>query len=152
MSEPFDRLWEGRSEWTPALLLNATWVEDRQADHREQHARRRRRRREDFVDVEDANRFFAPRSISLSTAAHMSARFTYVSPAGSLREEDGKTYGAWSTAATSRTPAPPPRSRSSQTIDQLAEDEPRWEPGGALRHPHQQRARSIRSTRRQPGA
>ena len=92
MSEPFDRLWEGRSEWTPALLLNATWVETGKRIIASNMRVAAGRRREDFVDVEDANAFFAPRSISLSTAAHMSARFTYVSPAGSL-EKGGRTYG-----------------------------------------------------------
>jgi hypothetical protein len=92
MSEPFDRLWTGGSEWTPALLLNATWVETGKRIIASNMRVGAGRRREDFVDVEDANAFFAPRSISLSTAAHMSARFTYVSPAGSL-EKGGRTYG-----------------------------------------------------------
>jgi len=95
MSEPFERLWKGPEEpgpWTPALLLNATWVETGKRIIASNISVAKGEYREDFVDVEDAHAFFAPRAIALSTAAHMSARFTYVSPAGSL-QRDGKTYG-----------------------------------------------------------
>lgn len=89
-SQPFDRLWDNKAVWTPALFLNATWVETgkRVIASNVQIAAPD----EDFVDVEDAQRFFAPRSLALSTAVHMSARFTYVSPAGTL-VKDGKAYG-----------------------------------------------------------
>jgi len=92
MAEPFDRLWTDSKQWTPALLLNATWVETGKRIITSNMRVAAGRRREDFVDVEDAHAFFAPRSVSLSTAAHMSARFTYVSPAGTL-VKDGKTHG-----------------------------------------------------------
>jgi hypothetical protein len=92
MAEPFDRLWTDSKQWTPALLLNATWVETGKRIITSNIRVAAGKRREDFVDVEDANAFFAPRSLPLSTAAHMSARFTYVSPAGTL-VKDGKTYG-----------------------------------------------------------
>jgi len=126
MSEPFDRLWEGRSDWTPALLLNATWVETGKRIIASNMRVAASRRREDFVDVEDANRFFAPRSISLSTAAHMSARFTYVSPAGSLRKEDGKTYGRVVDGGYFENSGATTTLAILQTIDQLAEEDPRW--------------------------
>jgi hypothetical protein len=92
MSEPLDRLWQEGSQWTPALLLNATWVETGKRIIASNMRVAASERREDFVDVEDANAFFAPRALALSTAAHMSARFTYVSPAGTLQRH-GKTYG-----------------------------------------------------------
>jgi hypothetical protein len=91
-AEPFDALWADRSRWTPALFLNATWVETgkrlivsnlRVSAPPEEAV---------FVDGEDAQAFFAPRSLALSTAAHMSARFTYVSPAGTL-QRDGVPRG-----------------------------------------------------------
>jgi multisubunit Na+/H+ antiporter MnhC subunit len=92
MAEPFDRLWQGEERWMPTLLLNATWVETGKRIITSNIRVAAGRRREDFVDVEDANAFFAPRSLPLSTAAHMSARFTYVSPAGTL-VKDGNTHG-----------------------------------------------------------
>ena len=92
LAEPFDRLWSDSEQWTPALLLNATWVETGKRIITSNIRVGAGRRREDFVDVEDAQAFFSPRSVSLSTAAHMSARFTYVSPAGTL-VRDGKTHG-----------------------------------------------------------
>jgi hypothetical protein len=92
LAEPFDRLWTGSKQWTPALLLNATWVETGKRIITSNIRVAAGRRREDFVDVEDAHAFFAPRSLPLSTAAHMSARFTYVSPAGTL-VKDGKVHG-----------------------------------------------------------
>ena len=125
MSEPFDRLWEGRSEWTPALLLNATWMETGKRIIASNMRVAASRRREDFVDVEDANAFFAPRSISLSSAAHMSARFTYVSPAGSL-EKGGRTYGRVVDGGYFENSGATTTLAILQTIDQLAETDPRW--------------------------
>ncbi len=125
MSEPFDRLWEGRSEWTPALLLNATWVETGKRIIASNMRVAAGRRREDFVDVEDANAFFAPRSISLSTAAHMSARFTYVSPAGSLMK-GGRTYGRVVDGGYFENSGATTTLAILQTIEQLAETDPSW--------------------------
>ena len=125
MSEPFDRLWEGRSQWTPALLLNATWVETGKRIIASNMRVAASRRREDFVDVEDANAFFAPRSISLSTAAHMSARFTYVSPAGSL-VKGGRTYGRVVDGGYFENSGATTTLAILQTIDQLAETDPSW--------------------------
>ena len=93
-AQPMDRLWDGKARWTPALFLNATWVETgkRLIASNVRIVAPDTSVAEDFVDVEDAQRFFAPRSLALSTAAHMSARFTYVSPAGTL-VKDGEAHG-----------------------------------------------------------
>jgi len=125
MKEPFDRLWEGRREWTPALVLNATWVETGKRIIASNMRVAAGRRREDFVDVEDANAFFAPRSLPLSTAAHMSARFTYVSPAGSL-DKGGRTYGRVVDGGYFENSGATATLAILQTIDQLAEKDPRW--------------------------
>jgi hypothetical protein len=125
MSEPFDRLWEERKDWTPALLLNATWVETGKRIITSNMRVGAGRRREDFVDVEDANAFFAPRSVSLSTAAHMSARFTYVSPAGSL-EKNGRTYGRVVDGGYFENSGATATLAILQTIDDLARKNPRW--------------------------
>jgi hypothetical protein len=92
MMEPLDRLWENPKEWTPALFLNGTWVETGKRIVTSNLRVAATKDAEDFVDIEDAQAFFAPHALSLSSAAHMSARFTYVSPAGSLRR-DGKIHG-----------------------------------------------------------
>ena len=47
----------------PALLLNATWVETGKRIITSNMRVGAGRRREDFVDVEDAHAFFAPRSV-----------------------------------------------------------------------------------------
>jgi hypothetical protein len=86
-AEPLARLREGPG-WAPVLFLNATWVETGKRVIASQAAITP----VDFVDAEDALAFFAPRALRLSTAAHMSARFTYVSPAGTLAK-DGKKHG-----------------------------------------------------------
>lgn len=92
LSEPLDALWQEEKPWTPVLLLNATWVETGKRIIASNLGVAAGKDYEDFVDIEDANAFFAPRSLPLSTAAHMSARFTYVSPAGTLVRE-GRAYG-----------------------------------------------------------
>lgn len=126
MREPFHRLWENRNVWTPALLLNATWVETGKRIIASNLRVAASRRREDFVDVEDANAFFAPNSISLSTAAHMSARFTYVSPAGSL-VKDGRIQGRVVDGGYFENSGATTTLAILQTIAELAESDPRWE-------------------------
>jgi hypothetical protein len=87
LAEPMARLREAQG-WAPVLFLNATWVETGKriiASQAEIGA-------QDFVDAEDAHAFFAPQGLRLSTAVHMSARFTYVSPAGTLAK-NGAAYG-----------------------------------------------------------
>jgi hypothetical protein len=125
MAEPFDRLWEGRKDWTPALLLNATWVETGKRIIASNMRVAAGRRREDFVDVEDANAFFAPRSIPLSTAAHMSARFTYVSPAGSL-EKAGRIHGRVVDGGYFENSGATATLAILQTVEELAETDKRW--------------------------
>jgi hypothetical protein len=85
LAEPMARLREGAG-WAPLLFLNATWVETGKRIIASEAAITP----VDFVDAEDAQAFFAPRALRLSTAAHMSARFTYVSPAGTLTRNGAK--------------------------------------------------------------
>jgi len=125
MSEPLDRLWEKRDAWTPNLLLNATWVETGKRLITSNLRVAAAKGAEDFVDVEDANAFFAPRSLSLATAAHMSARFTYVSPAGTL-VKDGRTHGRAVDGGYFENSGATATHEILQTIDLLAEDDPRW--------------------------
>ena len=125
MAEPLDWLWEGRKDWTPALLLNATWVETGKRIIASNMRVAAGRRREDFVDVEDANAFFAPRSIPLSAAAHMSARFTYVSPAGRL-EKHGRTHGHVVDGGYFENSGATTTLAILQTVEALAEDDRRW--------------------------
>lgn len=125
--QPLDRLWENKGAWTPALFLNATWVETgkRLIVSNVRLLPRDPAEIVDFVDTEDALRFFAPRSLSLSTAVHLSARFTYISPAGTLvrgdevqgRVVDGGYFensGATTTLEILK------------IIDLLAEADPKW--------------------------
>jgi hypothetical protein len=88
-AQPFDLLWHGKTEhWMPALLLNATVVET----GKRLIVSNLRLTADEFSDVEDVNRFYGDRALPLSAAAHLSARFTYVSPAGTLKK-DGTVYG-----------------------------------------------------------
>lgn len=95
LAQAFDQPWRDRQDvWMPALFLNTTWVEtgkrllvsnlrvlpEKPGDDLE------------FNDVGDLHRFYAERALPLSTAIHLSARFTYVSPAGALVKND-KLYG-----------------------------------------------------------
>jgi hypothetical protein len=126
MSEPFDRLWKDQDRWMPTLLLNATWVETGKRIITSNIRVAAGRRREDFVDVEDANAFFAPRSLPLSTAAHMSARFTYVSPAGTL-VKDGKTHGRVVDGGYFENSGATASLAILQIINELARKDKRWE-------------------------
>lgn len=126
MSEPFDRLWDNPKHWTPALLLNATWVETGKRLITSNLRMVATRDTEDFVDVEDANAFFSPRSLSLATAAHMSARFTYVSPAGTL-VRNGKVHGRVVDGGYFENSGAVATYEILQTIDLLKEQDPRWE-------------------------
>jgi len=86
-AEPMARLRAGAG-WAPLLFLNATWVETGKRAIAADAAIAP----QDFVDAEDTRAFFAPRALRLSTAVHLSARFTYVSPAGTL-VKDGEKHG-----------------------------------------------------------
>jgi hypothetical protein len=125
MSEPFDALWDDGKHWTPVLLLNATWVETGKRLITSNLNVAASKGSEDFVDVEDANLFFTPRALPLSTAAHMSARFTYVSPAGTLtrgRKAHGRVVdgGYFENSAATAT------LEILQTIALLRDANPRW--------------------------
>jgi hypothetical protein len=125
MSEPFDLLWEDPKQWTPALLLNATWVETGKRVIASNLRIAAARGAEDFVDSEDANAFFYPRSLPLSTAAHMSARFTYVSPAGTL-VRDGTTHGRVVDGGYFENSAATASLEILQTVQLLAQEDARW--------------------------
>lgn len=90
---PFDSVWD--TGWTarPALYLNATHVET----GKRLIASSVRVEPSTFVDAEDAlstvDDKSGERTIPLSTAAHMSARFPYISPAGRMPRVDCKLRG-----------------------------------------------------------
>jgi len=126
LSEPFDALWQDAKRWTPVLLLNATWVETGKRIITSNLSVAAGKDYEDFVDVEDANAFFSPRSLPLSTAAHMSARFTYVSPAGTL-VRDGSPYGRVVDGGYFENSAATASLEILQTIGLLRQTDRRWE-------------------------
>lgn len=129
MSEPLDRLWEkpefSSDTWTPNLILNATWVETGKRLIASNLRIAAAKGAEDFVDTEDANAFFAPRSLSLATAAHLSARFTYVSPAGTL-VKDGRTHGRAVDGGYFENSGATATHEILQAIEILAEEDARW--------------------------
>jgi hypothetical protein len=90
MAESFDGLWTGdRAHRIPSLFLNGTWVETGKrmiASNLAVDART-------FNDTADVFSFI-DYPIPASTAAHLSARFTYVSPAGSLLKRNAKEAAA----------------------------------------------------------
>lgn len=89
---PMDSLWQGDPFSVPLLFLNSTVVEsgDRIIVHPLEMTIEGFQRT--FRQADDA-RHVIDEPLRLSTAAHMSARFTYVSPAGSIdrRDEPGKS-------------------------------------------------------------
>ncbi len=90
LAEPFGALWEGdREHRIPSLLLNATWVET----GKRMIASNLAVDPGTFNDTADVFSFI-DYPIAVSTAAHLSARFTYVSPAGSLRKRSEKETAA----------------------------------------------------------
>jgi hypothetical protein len=90
LAEPFDALWKGeRAYRVPSLLLNATWVET----GKRMIASNLAVDAGIFNDTADVFSFI-DYPIPASTAAHLSARFTYVSPAGSLRKRGEKAIAA----------------------------------------------------------
>ena len=89
LADPTDQLWRDPADrWMPALFLNSTVVET----GRRLIASNLRLTSNEFVDVEDVHQFYAERAVPLSAAVHLSARFTFVSPAGTL-EKEGRVYG-----------------------------------------------------------
>jgi hypothetical protein len=88
LAQPFRALWKGRQSEIPlpALFLTGTRVESGKRIITSNLPIKSGAQGE-FVDAEDAEAILdngGSRDIPLSTAAHMSARFTYVSPAGRL--------------------------------------------------------------------
>ncbi|MGV7217937.1 hypothetical protein [Bradyrhizobium sp. UFLA05-112] len=75
-------------KWRPALLLNAT----HQETGRRIITSHLKIDQDTFVDSYDALKMLAS-DVRLSTAAHNSARFTYISPAGDLIDPDNKPHG-----------------------------------------------------------
>ncbi len=125
-AEAMDGVRDARG-WAPVLFLNATWVETGKRFIASQvHVVPPQG--VDFVDAEDAQRFFAPRRLRLSTAAHMSARFTYVSPAGTLAR--GKTaHGRVVDGGYFENSGATTTLEILKTIDAMAldeEEDPRW--------------------------
>jgi hypothetical protein len=93
-AEPFDNLWNHPDSWMPALFFNSTWVE---GGRRLIVSNLRVTPREpdtslEFTQVEDLHRFYGNRTLPLSAAVHLSARFPFVSPAGAL-VKDGVIHG-----------------------------------------------------------
>jgi len=126
-AEPMDRVRDGKS-WAPLLFLNATWVETGKRIVASQASIEPRDGSVDFVDTEDAQRFFAPRSLRLSTAVHMSARFTYISPAGTLKRS-GEVHGHVVDGGYFENSAATTTLEILKTIGAMADDEsedPRW--------------------------
>jgi hypothetical protein len=130
LAEPLDNLWQRKDVWMPALLLNATWVETgkrmiasnlrlqpRGSGYPED--------KEDFVDIEDTNRFFRERALALSTAVHLSARFTYVSPAGTL-VKDGTVQGHAVDGGYFENSGATTTHEILKAIDQLTGTDPAW--------------------------
>ena len=83
----FLELWgkEGELE-IPSLVLNGAWVEDGTRNVTSNV----KPRAEKLAEVDDMLANF-DKPIALSTAVHMSARFTYVSPAGTVHTKSGET-------------------------------------------------------------
>ena len=71
----------------PSLFLNGTWVDDGERNVTSNLKVETETDPNQFEDLDDTlNRI--GRSIRLSTAAHLSARFTYVSPAATIGDDD----------------------------------------------------------------
>jgi len=87
----FVELWPRDAPYrVPALLLNATVVETGQRGV-VSNIRLQESAFPDVVDLLDES--MRTQDMPLSTAAHLSARFTYVSPAGTLRTHRGDVWG-----------------------------------------------------------
>jgi hypothetical protein len=81
----FDSLWpENSGRGAPALFLNASWVET----GKRFIVSNVRIEEPVFHDAVDAGKILTHR-LPLSTAAHLSARFTYVSPAATVSDANG---------------------------------------------------------------
>jgi len=129
-AEPVDKLWQDRRDvWMPALLLNATWVETgkRLIASNLRLLPRGEQDEEDFVDIEDTHRFFGKRALALSTAVHLSARFSYVSPAGTLVDAQGQTQGRAVDGGYFENSGATTTLEILKAMDQLAASDPAWD-------------------------
>lgn len=86
-NQPFLQLYSGESTRLPALFLNGTWVEKgyrtlSTSIKPDAH----------FLTLRDLHQVTG-QQLRLSTAVHNSARFTYVSPAGTVKKASGDTWG-----------------------------------------------------------
>jgi Patatin-like phospholipase len=88
-AEPFFSLWKSHQRYVPALFLNATSVENGNrviASNIQISADPDQK--EEFLGAEDLVDKIKPAvDMPLSTAAHLSARFTYVSPAARFKSD-----------------------------------------------------------------
>ncbi len=91
LDSPFMALWDNipQERWRPVLLFNAT--------HEEQGKRiitsNVKVTEGPFTDAWDIHELLGGRDLPLSTAAHNSARFSWVSPAGTILGPDGNSRG-----------------------------------------------------------
>jgi hypothetical protein len=121
-AEPFDNLWRDRSDrWMPVLFFNSTWVET----GKRLIASNLKLTADEFNDVEDLNEFYKDRSLSLSSAVHLSARFTYVSPAGAIKR-GGTIYGRAVDGGYFENSGATTALEVMMTLDQLADDDKEW--------------------------
>lgn len=127
-ADPLDRLWQNAGErWLPGLLLNATWVETgkRLIVSNLRVLPRNNDEIVEFADVEDLHRFYDRQALPLSTAVHLSARFTYVSPAGSI-VHNGKIHGHAVDGGYFENSGTTTALEIVKTIDLLAAKDPQW--------------------------
>ncbi len=88
-AEPFSALWRDNvRSWIPSLFLNSTWVET----GRRIITSNVSVQSPPFSNSVDIHSVISG-AMRLSTAADNSARFTFLSPAGTLRDRSGATWG-----------------------------------------------------------
>lgn len=126
-AEPVDRLWTNAGErWQPSLLLNATWVETgKRLIASDLRVQPRADEIVEFADVEDLHRFYDRQALPLSTAVHVSARFTYVSPAGSI-VRNGEIHGHAVDGGYFENSGTTTALEVIKTVDLLAAKDPQW--------------------------
>jgi hypothetical protein len=92
-AEPFSSLWKDHNVYVPALFLNATSVENgNRLIASNIRIKAGPDQQEQFLGAEDLIDKIKPEvDVPLSTAAHLSARFTYVSPAARFHSD--RTHG-----------------------------------------------------------
>ena len=87
-SDAFHDLWQPEGSRVPALFLNSTWVESGK------RVIASNLKIDDTTFSDSVDFFDVMRAeLALSSAVHNSARFTYISPAGTLRPPQGEVWG-----------------------------------------------------------